>query len=188
MRRLAVFVPVCALACPAAAQVIDFQSLEAIDANIHRVAFSYSEDGFTLNAISPQFFLGYFGTLWRQYPGSTALFKDTPNGITQLVKADGDPFDLDSIDLAPFNNEFAPVGVTFTGTTADGGAVVQSFATSGIGFVLETFTFSDEFDHVVEVRWVQASPFHQFDNITIIPAPGAACLLAFAVLARARRR
>ena len=145
--------------------IIDFESLEHEDASIAFHGFSYEEDGFVLDNLSNLFEFATFGTLESRFSGSTALFNDTVNGITRLTSLDGQPFDLMSIDLTELNGPNV-ADVTFTGELSGGGTVTQTFTLDGISFDPETFIFSG-FNDVIAVEWSQASPFHQFDNITI---------------------
>jgi hypothetical protein len=57
--------------------------------------------------------------------------------------------------------------VPFTGTRADGSTVSVTFTTDGIaGF--QTFTF-EGFTDLMSLSWVQVYPYHQFDNIELLP-------------------
>ncbi len=161
---------------------------------VNSQGFTYSEDGFVLENLSTLPFAS-FGTLAPQFPGSTALYNNNVNGLTRLTQGNGNPFDLNSIDLAPFTFGSPITSVTFTGFLDSGGSVTQTFTTSGIGFVLETFNFSG-FEDVIAVEWMQNPPFHQFDNIVvmsgIIPEPssillGLTGLVAVGGFARRRR-
>ncbi len=82
--------------------------------------------------------------------------------------------------------------VTFTGTLLDTSTVTQSFTTDASFPVLQTFVFGAAFDSVTGVSWIQASPFHQFDNIVVdqVPEPMTLTLLGagLAGLGAMRRR
>ncbi|MCZ8250360.1 MULTISPECIES: PEP-CTERM sorting domain-containing protein [unclassified Microcystis] len=153
----------------AQAVIIDFQSLEQNNSVANNVGFTYTEDGFTLGNLSTPFPFAFFGTQEFRYPGSTALFNDTSDGITRLNQNGGGLFDLNSIQLTSLlgNNS---VTVNFTGIKADSSIVTQSFTTDAILSTLETFTFNSSFTNLVSVQWIQASPFHQFDNINVTPS------------------
>ncbi len=149
--------------------VIDFESLAASGTSFAFVT-SYSEDGFTL--VNPAY-SGYDAFSAPQsdndlFQGSTGLLNDLPDGVTLLTKGDGGSFTVASIDIAEFKPSMLdPREVTFTGTRADGSTVSETFTTDGLaGF--ETFTFKG-FTDLVSLSWVQASPYHQFDNITLDP-------------------
>ncbi|MCA2723050.1 MAG: PEP-CTERM sorting domain-containing protein [Microcystis sp. M048S1] len=152
----------------AQAVIIDFQSLEQNNSGVNNVGFTYTEDGFTLDNLSIASF-AFFGTQASRYPGSTALFNNTVGGITRLTQNGGGLFDLNSIQLTSANGDDS-VTVNFTGTKADSSTVSQAFTTDAILSTLETFTFNSSFTNLVSVQWIQASPFHQFDNINVTPS------------------
>lgn len=159
----------------AQAVIIDFQSLEQNNSIVNGVGFTYTEDGFTLDNLSINPF-AFFGTQASLYPGSTALFNNTVGGITRLTQNGGGLFDLNSIQLTSLvgNNS---VTINFTGTKADSSTVSQAFTTDAILSTLETFTFNSSFTNLVSVQWIQASPFHQFDNINATPVPEPSAIL-----------
>ena len=153
----------------AQAVIIDFQSLEQNNSGFNNVGFTYTEDGFTLDNLSTPSPFAFFGTQASRYPGSTALFNNTINGITRLTQNGGGLFDLNSIQLTSLVGNDS-VTVNFTGTKADSSTVSQTFTTDAILSTLETFTFNSSFTNLVSVQWIQASPFHQFDNINVTPS------------------
>jgi len=160
----------------AQAVIIDFQSLEQNNSVPNNVGFTYTEDGFTLDNLSTPFPFTFFGTQESRYPGSTALFNDTVGGITRLTQNGGGLFDLNSIQLTSLNGN-SSVTVNFTGTKADSSTVSQAFTTDAILSTLETFTFNSSFTNLVSVQWIQAFPFHQFDNINVTPVPEPSAIL-----------
>ncbi|WP_293076587.1 S8 family serine peptidase, partial [Okeania sp. SIO3B5] len=146
--------------------IIDFESLKHEDTGYQSHGFNYEEDGFALDNLSQSHPFATFGTLESRFSGSTALFNNTVNGITRLSAIDNQPFDLASIDLTELNGSNV-ADVTFVGELEGGGTVSQTFTLDGNAFDPETFVFNDDFNEVVSVEWIQESPFHQFDNITI---------------------
>ncbi|MEB3342748.1 S8 family serine peptidase [Okeania sp.] len=146
--------------------VIDFESLKNEDSGYQNHGFNYEEDGFALNNLSQPYPFAAFGTLERRFSGSTALFNNTVNGITRLSATDNQAFDLVSIDITELNGSNV-ANVTFVGELEGGGTVTQTFTLDGNAFDPETFVFNDDFNQVVAVEWLQESPYHQFDNITI---------------------
>jgi hypothetical protein len=90
------------------------------------------------------------------------------DGVNLLTREDGATFTVVSIDIAEFQpTNLTPRQVSFTGTKADGTKVTQTFTTDGLaGF--ETFTLQG-FNDLVSMSWVQAYPYHQFDNIALDP-------------------
>ena len=160
-----------AAASAQAVVVIDFESLETVNNTVDYVGDSYSEDGFELTNLSPGVGIGAFGTLESRFTGSTALFDDNADGLIRLNQIGDGPFDLLAINLASLNGS-VPVDVTFVGTLSGGGAVSQTFTIDGSPFVQQTFNFTG-FSNLTKVEWVQAPPYHQFDNIVIdvVPEP-----------------
>ena len=120
--------------------------------------------------------LFFFGTQEFRYPGSTALLNGTVGGITRLTQNGGGLFDLNSIQLTSLVGNDS-VTVNFTGTKADSSTVSQAFTTDAILSTLETFTFNSSFTNLVSVQWIQAFPFHQFDNINVTPVPEPSAIL-----------
>ncbi len=184
----------------AAPVTIDFQSLEMVNGAGNVVGFTYDEDGYRIDNTGQPFQMLSFGTLASRYAGSTGVFNNTTNGVTRLFEQiSGDPFDLLSIDVAPLLVGTDTPTTTFTGFFDGGGTIMQSFTTSGIGFVFETFNFSG-FTNLAKVEWRQISPFHQFDNVVlqastnaVVPEPASTVLFGLTALGmglglRRRRR
>lgn len=165
------------------ALIIDFQSLEHNDANKTACSFTYAEKGYTLNNLSEYPFYTY-GTLetFARYPGSTALFNDSRDGVTELVRSNGHSFDLHSIDLAELNgniqspDHYPQTSVTFVGLFSGGGSIAQAFTLDQY-FVpndlssFQTFNFSG-FTNLVKVSWMQQADYHQFDKIVVTASNG----------------
>jgi len=179
------------IAAGVSAQVIDFQALEMDDADVHTWGYVYHEDGFTVfHDQGEPFEFATYGTQASPYPGSTALFNNTVNGVIELVKDDGGAFSLFSIELSNLNGQ-GPVTVNFSGFLNGVLVATDSFTTSNqFGNILEEFVFNPDFANVDHVTWVQESPFHQFDNISVapVPTPGTLALVALASLNACRRR
>ena len=160
---------------------------------------SYGESGFTFTTSSTTNNLAIWGTLSSNYFGSTALWNGDGTGtfgVTTLTMDGGGAFDLLSIDIAELYSGSGSANVTFTGALSGGGTVTQSFTSDGVSATgnvssFETVTFSG-FNNLVSVNWLQNSPFHQFDNVTVAPVPLPAAfsllLMSLGGLALFRRR
>ncbi len=158
------------LALSANAQVLDFQHLEHNDGQTTNAGNIVSEDGFdiTKNQGEP-FEFATFGTQESRYPGSTALFNNTVNGLIHIAAADGSSFDVESIDFACLNSS-TTVLMHLVGNKTGGGQVTQTITHTdpGGGLPLDLVTYNlVGFTGLDSIEWTQESPFHQFDNVVI---------------------
>ena len=176
------------------AQVImDFQDLENTGGGFDDQGYSYSANGYTIShdVNEPHPFLTAHTDNGTFYQGSTMLFNDTVDGVITLTQDNGNPFSMASIDVAAlFVGGGNPV-FTFTGNLNGGGQVFANYSGTNGGNGPETFDFTGlGFTNLDSLSWTQSSQsaFHQFDNITIVPAPGAFALLGLGGLAATRRR
>lgn len=168
--------------------VMDFQDLEINDGGIHNWGYLYTAGDWMISHPNNEpFEFATFGTQEARYPGSTALFNNTVGGVMTFERIDGAAFDMQSIDIANLNNN-GPVTVNFVGNLADGNQVFDSYTTTGVPNVLETYFFDAHFTGLSSLVWTQEGPFHQFDNISVIPAPGGLALLGLVALGARRRR
>jgi hypothetical protein len=163
------------------AAVITFDSLAKNDSGL-AVVVDYQEAGFSIS--------GPLATIGAQfdgaYAGSASLFLGNAGNVATLAKVDGSTFSLKAIDLSPLAPSWYGGGasVTFTGNVHGGGTLTQSFTVdSALGF--DTYAFSG-FDMLDSVTWVQAAPYHQFDNIVVdgpaaVPEPGTLALFGAAL-------
>jgi PEP-CTERM motif len=173
------------------AVVLDFESLATGGTSFNNVADGYTEDGFKfLNLTIPNAAdsFGVWQTGSGAHPGSTALFNQWQDAITQLTQVGGGAFDVSSIQLASLNLSPLPNTVTFTGTRADNSTVTQAI-TMGNPSVLTTYNFAG-MNNMVKLEWSQVFPFHQFDNINLtpVPEPASIAVLGLGALALIRRR
>jgi PEP-CTERM motif len=162
---------------PAQAVVIDFNDLTdpGGEGTIDRGPI-YTEDGFVLDNLTVCLITcestldGSLISIHEGapgYTGSVSFANNLFNGVTRLTKSGGGVFDLDSIDLDTSFDAELVVTVTFTGLLPSLSTVEQSFELDLEFADLETFVFDAAFDEVTEVSWMQAYPFHSFDNIVI---------------------
>ena len=192
MKRLLLASTLAAAAFNANAVVMDFNQLTGY-ALVGR-GFHYEEDGFQLDTASSGY--GFYSIHSRdyRYDGSVGFFNESSNAVTTLSRIGGGLFSLASIDLDSLNGGYQ-VTVNFSGTLANGSVVSTSFRTNAANN-LQTFTFGSDFDSVSSVSWVQASPFHSFDNIVLhtgapasaVPEPSTVAMLGLGLLAFAGSR
>jgi PEP-CTERM motif len=155
--------------------------------------------GFTLTATNPPtgFSAGFeaHGPSSPFYAGEVGIVAfapatSPPDNVIELTQTNGQPFDLVSIDLAR-NSAFDPAPtVTFTGTKAGGGTVMESFTVtvpSGTA-AFQTFDFTG-FAGLTAVTWGQpqlSAGLHQFSRIDIasaVPEPSSLLLLSVGLAA-----
>ena len=190
-------VAVLLLAAPQAhaqAVVIDFESLACSGTSAQAFAGPYLANGFAFasSVNNPSTFANWC-TGNSNFAGSTAMFQNFSGATTTLTKVGGGAFALNSIKLANVGfNTGVGQSITFTGWLANSTQIFQTFvlaSNSGTAPVLTQFQFNSAFQDVVAVSWAQASPFHQFDdvslNLTAVPEPMTAGLLASGLVAMA---
>ncbi len=168
--------------------IIDFQSLEHIDAGQQAAPGTpvYSEKGYKFESSSADYSIGTWGTLSANYLGSTALWNGDGteiNGVTTLTRTDGGAFDLLSMEIGEMWATGGGVSTTtFVGVLDAGGTVSANKTTDGVrsyGSGFEYFSFAG-FTNLTSVSWLQVSPYIQFDNVTTasaVPEPGSLLLL-----------
>lgn len=187
---------------------LNFEDLPLPPTGLGSLGAPYTSQGYTLVSTAG-FSVRGPGTDSANYtpetfPGSgvvtTSLAAFAPATIT-LLRDDGLAFDLTSIDLARefrFNTPDVGQGypqVTFTGVTAGGSIVTQTFTANQVDFAFQTFTFSSEFRNLLTVSWEQppftsgtptdpAPGLHQFDNIVlnVVPEPSSLALCGIGVV------
>ena len=186
----------CLSAAPAAnAQVkLDFENLSnPANPGFTSQGSSVTQNGFTVTDTSN---IGGLASVTQNpqglnYTGSIALFNGAQgNSITTLTQNNGNPFTLNSIDIA--NLFAAPTtgsGVVFTGNIQGGGTVTQSFS-HGPTNSLDTVTFGAGFTNLTSVIFSPTTARFQFDNVVLngrpvtpaTPEPGSIALFTgFAV-------
>ena len=181
--------PVCARAALTEV-VIDFEGLASQVAGQDSVSIpDYSEDGFSFSSSVDPVLADTAFSVWGpandNYSGSTALFSTYDLAFTILTRTDGTPFSLLSIDLSPaFVDPGSPGSVLFRARHSDSSVITQEFE-FGPGNAPVTRGFGTGFSDLVEVRWEQAAPSHQFDNLRVaaVPEPAMLTLLISGLLA-----
>jgi hypothetical protein len=160
---------------------IDFESLAPLVAGQDSISLpGYSENGFAFTSSVDPLLADTAFSAWgpgnSNYSGSTALFSTYDTVFTILKRTDGTPFSLLSIDLSPaFADPGSPGSVLFRGRHSDNSLITQEFQ-FGPANAPVTHTFGAGFSELVEVRWEQAAPSHQFDNLRVAAVPEPAAL------------
>ncbi len=168
------------------AVVITFESLAQNNANVNDDGTFYNEQGYHFEqGAGEPFHLSSFGTQEARYPGSTALFDNTVAGIVTLTKIGGGAFDLRSIDLANLNG---PNSVTVTFTNDRAQQIQFTKVDTQFPLTLQTFNFGAVGVGITSISWSQDAPFHQFDNVNIVPEPATMAALGLGLVAIAARR
>ena len=181
-------------------ETMTFQSLAAGGAGTVFQGPTYVEGSFqvknTSGSSSNAF--GSHGIGSSSYAGSTGLFNNFVNGITELTKVGGGSFTLSSIDFAQV---FASAGgtspVNVVGTFSAGGTIalptisIVALTTP----VFMTYNFGSAWTGLSKVTWKQGFRYNQFDNIVVepenlIPLPGGAAMamVGMGVIGIRRRR
>ncbi len=150
--------------------IIDFQALEHNDNLVADHGTVVTEDGFQVTKGQGEpFNFATFGTQVDRYPGSTALFNNTVNGLIKISAIDGHSFDVQSIDFANLNSP-GTVAIHLVGNKTGGGQVTQTINhTDPDGILpLDLVTYNlTGFSGLDSIEWTQESSFHQFDNVVI---------------------
>lgn len=157
------------LSHPARAEVLDFQALECPGTGSVAVGNVVEEDGFRITKREGEAFqFTVFCTQATRYPGSTALYNNTVNGLIKVARIDGGAFDATEIKVVALNGP-AVVPVNFLATKTNGDQVRHAIQTDGRGpnGGLETFALPNTFTDLVSLEWTQQSPFHQFDDLVV---------------------
>ena len=173
----------------AAITVLDFEALADTSPGSYA---SISEDGFTLSSPDNIQITGSGFPQPDGYKGS-ATASTYANSSTYLVKDDSGSFDLTSIDLARFSDNFTgSVQVNIIGyDDFDNQVTNQLFTLPAFGDEsLHTYALDSTFSGIYMASWRQEPDYFQFDNIvlTYIPEPTTLLLLGLGGLMLRRKR
>ncbi|PCJ28631.1 MAG: hypothetical protein COA96_00130 [SAR86 cluster bacterium] len=186
---------VCLYSATAAAEVIDFDSLEVANGALNYISSGvYMEDGFTITG-SNMYYAGQNHT--NQYAGSAGLHLRQGGAQISLVDSSVNVFSIESIGLSVLASYGSSPAVIFTGNVSGGGTVTQTFQPLTFGFT--NFFFDSSFANLTSLAWNQGGyegEAHQFDNLVVsvspIPEPMSIALLGLGLaglgLSRKRRR
>ncbi|TCJ15552.1 PEP-CTERM sorting domain-containing protein [Parasulfuritortus cantonensis] len=177
------------LAAPAAASVIDFDSLATVTGNPYvAVGKPYVEDGYSLTTVAGVSFSYAGGTLyattdananWTGSPGVYSGVVANYGSAFLLERVDGASFDLVSMDAASFWTVSAGRQFDVYGYLAGGGYVHQSFLLDDSTATLQTLTFDAGFTGLDKI--IFSSVNAQVDNIDLhvsaVPEPAGLALL-----------
>jgi hypothetical protein len=143
---------------------------------------TYQEDGIQLDAFVPDGELLFA----NGNPDPGYLLSTTQNSSATYTLVGGGSFNFSSMDV---DSQFGGT-IEVVGAYEAGGYVTELFAVLGPS-VFETLVPSENFTGLnsLEVRSPNGSGLFNTDNITlVVPEPACLSLLAFAGLARLRRR
>ncbi len=169
-----------------AGPTIDFESLSYSGSSFEYVAAPYFEDGFTVASdVNGPTAFATWGLFSTHFAGSTGLLNNLGR-LTTLSRTDNASFSVDSVELSNLFNRVtgnSRLIVTFVGTRSDSSTVTHIVDVPRF-FGFQSFALPG-FENIVSMTWDQAafeSVPHQFDNITIVPEPSSALLLAIGVI------
>ncbi|MFO1321393.1 MAG: PEP-CTERM sorting domain-containing protein [Burkholderiales bacterium] len=195
---------------PGRAAVIDFAGLSAPGNDFAFLGTTVAQGGFVFES-TPSLYGGELGVWQDDSPNhpaggvaGTSLVEYYAYAVTTMTPADGQPFRLDAIDLAPWRaGQYGSFDVTFVGTKRDGSTVAQTVTVrnaNGAVPVLQHFPFSGFID-LASVAFVQGeSPSsytaYQFNRVDVsrapVPEPGTVWLFSLGIVggvaSRLRRR
>jgi hypothetical protein len=165
----------------AGATTINFSSLSQAGSSFASVGGSITQQGFTFNSADAAFYVWQASSanLPSLATANTSLFEYYAFSTTTLTDG-GNPFSLNSIDLAPLlTGGSGTFTVTFTGMHPDTTTVSQTFTVNDTSPPsLQTFLFSG-FANLVSVSYAQGTnsgffqnqvSAYQFDNVVVVSA------------------
>ena len=171
-----------------ASVIINFDELE-IAGTGNTIMPSYSKSGYTLTSTGSNGFASAQQS-HHFYFNSASLTNNTDVALTTLTKS-GDPFTISSIDVHALWSYPAP----FDFYAYSGSSQVGHLSYSITDYEWNTVNFDSGFENITSLKWVQAYPYHSFDNLVLsgssaVPEPATMALFGIgsAAFAFARKR
>ena len=145
---------ICGTPLSASAVLIDFEDLNNGDV-------SYYEDGYVITH-DDSFLISSYGD-----QGSIAAVMSYYKGDAYLVSEDGAAFNVYSVVLGGYNQNYGTPYVTFTGVLAQGGTVTQSFLAPR-AYDMTMFIFDSSFQNLVSLTWANdPDDSYKIDSLNI---------------------
>ncbi len=157
-----------------ASVIINFNDLE-IAGDSNTIMTSYSQNGFTLTSTGSNGFASPQQS-HHFYFKSANLTNNTDIALTALTKL-GEAFTINSIDVHALWNMWAPIDFYAYSGSNEVGHLSYSIQ----DYEWHTVNFDSDFENITSLKWVQAYPYHSFDNIALngssaVPEPATMVL------------
>lgn len=142
---------------------------------------AYQEQAYNITSSKvTDYAYGNFGSASANFAGSSAFYNNYGYSKNALTRADGDLFNIYSVDISELLKTGQSTTVSFTGYFNGGASITQNFILDGI-FGFQTFLFSG-FNELKTLEWTtggtSGSLMTQFDNLKVEASSSAAASLA----------